>query len=81
MPEHLLRNFITGKDAATGAALENVVTLIKQNPDKSRVLMEGYDLRTVLGRPVDLRRLLQAKISALNFESEPFFSVMQFLKS
>jgi hypothetical protein len=60
---------------------ENVVPLIKQNPNKSLVLMEGYDLRTVLSQPLDLRHLLQAKVSALNLDSEPYFSVTQFMKS
>jgi hypothetical protein len=45
---------------------EHVVPLLKQNPDKSIVLMEGVDLRTVLSLHVDLRRLLKAKLSALN---------------
>jgi hypothetical protein len=37
---------------------EHVVPVIKQNPNKSIILMEGYDLRTVLAQPLDLRRLL-----------------------
>ena len=44
---------------------ENVVPLMKQNPDKSIILMEGFDLRTVLAHVFDLRRLLKAKVSAL----------------
>ncbi len=54
---------------------ENVVPLLKQNPEKSILLMEGMDLRTVLSVPVDLRRLLKAKISALALEAEPYFPV------
>jgi len=54
---------------------ENVVPLLKQNPEKSILLMEGMDLRTVLSVPVDLRRLLKAKISALNLEAEPYFPI------
>jgi hypothetical protein len=53
---------------------EHVVPLIKQNPDKSLILMEGLDLRLVLARSIDLRRLLKAKLSALNFEAEPYVS-------
>ena len=53
--------------------------LLKQNPDKSIVLMEGYDLRTVLGGQVDLRDFMLAKIAKLNLESEPYFSVSQYL--
>jgi hypothetical protein len=58
---------------------ENVVPLLKQNPDKSIVLMEGYDLRTVLSGQVDLRDFMLAKIAKLNLESEPYFSVSQYL--
>jgi hypothetical protein len=35
---------------------ENVVPLMKQNPDKSIILMEGYELRTVLEQTLDLRQ-------------------------
>jgi len=58
---------------------ENVVPLLKQNPDKAIFLMEGFDLRAVLDQRVDLRRLLKAKISALNLESEPYLSVATLL--
>jgi hypothetical protein len=51
---------------------ENVVPLIKQNPDKSIILMEGLDLRMALAQSIDLRRLLKGKLSALNLESEPY---------
>lgn len=54
---------------------ENVVALLKQNPEKSILLMEGYDLRSVLARQADLRKLMKAKIRALNLDSEPFYSV------
>jgi hypothetical protein len=57
---------------------ENVVPVMKQNPNKSIVLMEGYDLRTVLAQELDLRQLLKAKISALNLEAEPYFPVSRF---
>jgi hypothetical protein len=58
---------------------ENVVPLLKQNPEKCILLMDGYDLRNVLARRVDLRDLLLAKISALSLRSEPFLSVADFL--
>ena len=58
---------------------EHVVPVIKQNPNKSIILMEGYDLRTVLAQPLDLRRLLKAKLSALNLEAEPYFPVTRLL--
>jgi hypothetical protein len=53
---------------------------MKQNQDKSIILMEGYDLRTVLSQPMDLRHLLKAKLSALNLQSEPYFSVTELLR-
>mgnify|MGYP003042344355 CR=1 FL=1 len=58
---------------------DNVVPLLKQNPDKSIFLMEGYDLRCVLDLTVDLRHLLKAKLRALNLEAEPHLSVRQLL--
>jgi hypothetical protein len=54
---------------------EKLIAVMKQNPDKSILLMEGYDLRTVLAQSIDLRRLLKAKIRALNLEAEPYFPV------
>ncbi len=54
---------------------EHVVPLLKQNPDKSILLMEGYDLRAVLARRADLRELMKAKLRALNLDSEPYFPV------
>lgn len=59
---------------------ENVVPTLKQNPDKSIILMEGYDLRTVLCGQADLRDFLLAKIAKLNLDSEPFFGVTQYMK-
>lgn len=58
---------------------ENVVPLMKQNPDKSIILMEGFDLRTVLAQVFDLRRLLKAKVAALNLEAEPYFAISRLL--
>jgi hypothetical protein len=58
---------------------ENVVPLMKQNPDKSIILMEGFDLRSVLAQVFDLRRLLKAKVAALNLEAEPYFAISRLL--
>jgi hypothetical protein len=58
---------------------ENVVSLLKQNPDKSLILMEGLDLRMVLARSIDLRRLLKAKLSALNLEADPYLPASKVL--
>jgi hypothetical protein len=60
---------------------ENVPGLLKQNPDKSIVLMDGYDLRMVLAGHAHLQRFLLAKIEALSLKSEPFLSVNAFIKS
>ncbi|WP_114859758.1 hypothetical protein [Azospirillum brasilense] len=56
---------------------EHVVPLLKQNPNKAIFLMEGFDLRAVLDQRIDLRRLLKAKISALNLEAEPYLPMME----
>jgi hypothetical protein len=58
---------------------DNVIPLLKQNPDKTVVLMEGYDLRTVLAGRVDLRDFLLAKVARLNLYGEPFYSVAQYM--
>jgi hypothetical protein len=39
---------------------KNVVPLLKQNPDKSIFLMEGFDFRSVLDQRIDLKALLKA---------------------
>lgn len=59
---------------------EHVVPLLKQNPQKSIILMDGYDLRTVLSGQVALRDLLLAKVAKLNLEGDPFLSAGQYLK-
>lgn len=59
---------------------DHVPGLLKQNPNKCIVLMEGYDLRCVLALEADLRDLLLAKLAHLNLEAEPFLSVRAFLK-
>ena len=57
----------------------NVPAILKQNPDKSIVLMDGYDLRTVLTGQVDLRDFILAKVARLNLEAEPFLGVKEYL--
>ena len=58
----------------------NVIPLLRQNPDKSIILMDGYDLRMVLAGEVGLRELLEAKIVALNLKAEPYLGVAEHLK-
>lgn len=57
----------------------NVVPLLKQNPVKTIILMEGYDLRMVLTGEVDFTDLIKAKLAQLNIDCEPFYSVRQYL--
>lgn len=58
---------------------ENVPVLLKQNPDKSIVLMEGYDLRCILSGSIDLSDFILAKVARLNLEGEPFYGAKQYL--
>jgi hypothetical protein len=61
---------------------KNVCPLLKQNNDKSIVLMDGYDLRSVLveHNNLHLKDLLLKKLECLNFEGEPFYSAALLLK-
>jgi hypothetical protein len=51
----------------------NVIEMLKQNPSKSVILMDGPDLLTILEGKVDLIELIQAKIDNLNLKAEPFW--------
>lgn len=57
----------------------NVIPLMKQNPEKTIFLMEGFDFRSILDRRIELRAVLAAKIAALNFEAEPYLPVAKLL--
>jgi hypothetical protein len=52
---------------------------LRQSPDKSVLLMDGYDLRVVLETRITLRELLLAKLTHFNIESAPFVSVAQII--
>lgn len=58
----------------------NVPKLLKQNPDKSIMLMDGYDLRCVLSGQIGLRDFLLAKIAKLNVDTEPFYGAPEYLR-
>lgn len=58
---------------------ENVPLLLKQNTEKSIILMDGYDLRCVLSLQVDLQSFILSKIEKLNNDSEPFYGAAQYL--
>ncbi|MBE9073347.1 MAG: restriction endonuclease [Microcystis sp. M54BS1] len=62
---------------------KNVCPLLKQNNDKSIILMDGYDLRSVLveHNNLDLKNLLMKKLECLNLEGEPFYSAHQLLQN
>ena len=52
----------------------NVPRLLKQNQDKGIFLIDGYDLRCVLAREIELAELLNRKLAHLNIDAEPFLS-------
>lgn len=62
---------------------KNVCPLLKQNQDKSIILMDGYDLRSVLVEQngITLKDLLLKKLERLNFEGDPFYSVAELLSA
>ena len=53
--------------------------LVKQNPDKAIILMNGDDLHHVLRGNVNLQVLLEAKNRKLSLESEPFYGAAQYI--
>jgi len=58
-----------------------VASSLKQNTQKSIILMDGFDLRCVLDEnyELDLKDLIFKKLEALNLEGEPFYSAKQVL--
>jgi len=58
---------------------DHVPGLLKQNPEKSIILMDGYDLRVVLDRRLDLSDLISAKVAKLNLEAEPYHGVREYM--
>ena len=60
---------------------DNVIPLLKQNQEKSIILMDGYDLRCSLNEQVDvhLGKLVLKKVSVLNFYGEPFYSASKYI--
>ena len=59
---------------------ENVPMLLKQNTEKSIILMHGYDLRAILSNEADLRAYIRAAVTNLNLKSEPYLGVKDCLK-
>jgi len=60
---------------------DHVPGLLKQNPEKSILLMDGFDLRSVLTGQIDLRDFLLAKAARLTTGAEPFFGAVEYLKT
>ncbi len=62
---------------------KNVCPLLKQNHEKSIILMDGYDLRSILveHNNLALKDLLLKKLECLNFEGEPFYSAARLLEN
>jgi len=60
---------------------KNVCSLLKQNSDKSIILMDGNDLRGILSGEADLQNFLRAKIRRLNEDGEPFLGLREYLSS
>lgn len=50
----------------------NVPNLLKQNREKTIILINGDDLEAVLGNRIELPYLLEEKIKVLNLRSEPY---------
>jgi len=61
---------------------KNVCPLLKQNNDKSIILMDGFDLRSILveHNNLHLKELILKKLEYLNCEGEPFYSANLLLK-
>ena len=59
---------------------EHVPQMLKQNQEKSIILMDGYDLRCVLSGSIDLKNFLLEKASKLTFQAEPYYGAKDYLR-
>ena len=59
---------------------ENVPGLLKQNPHKVIILMQGFDLRAILSEEVDLREYILAVVENLNLYAEPYLGIREYLE-
>lgn len=57
----------------------NVPQLLKENPLKCIVLMDGNDLYSVLNSTISLQEFIKAKVQHFNFKGEPFYGAEQYL--
>jgi hypothetical protein len=58
----------------------NVPLLLKQNPQKFIIMMDGYDLRCVLSQSVDFQKFLSSKIETLNLKGEPYYGALKYME-
>lgn len=58
---------------------QNVIPLMKQHPDKTIFLMDGFDLRVVLAGEIDLIEILHKKIAKFNLLAEPFVGAKELI--
>ena len=58
---------------------DNVPRILKQNPEKSIILMEGYDLRCVLTGQIELLDFVKAKVEKLNIMGDPYYTARSYL--
>ena len=58
---------------------KHVIDLMKQNPDKRMLLMDGEDIRSALAADITIIDMLRAKIEAFNLRSEPYLGVHDIL--
>lgn len=68
-----------GMFVSIGGWSSHVIPLMKQHPDKTIFLMDGFDLRMVLTKEISLIDILRKKIARFNIEAEPFVSVQKIL--
>ena len=59
---------------------ENVPGLLKQNPHKVIILMQGFDLRAILSEEVNLRDYILAAVENLNLYAEPYLGIREYLE-
>lgn len=71
---------VKGLFLAINGVTEHAITLLKQNPSKSIIVMDGFDLRKMLEEGVGFAELIEEKHSYLSFYSEPMLSWAEFIK-
>lgn len=60
---------------------DNVPRLLKQNPEKCILLIEGHALRCALARQADWKDYLLAAVAQLSVRAEPFLSMHEYLEA